>query len=240
MLKDSGNNHAFRSIFNTIFVLTNAHIQQEADHDELESAKAEMGKVREENERLKLFLARIVKDYQDLQMHFLHVIQKEETKKKTVDTRSTAEHQGTISAEADELVSLSLGRTSSTASTHDHQLRKDNQEMMKKTSRDNDDEVMNEAGLALELGCGSFEPAAYDHDTMKVHSSSENNSSAHGDPKEDEVTEIRPPRKMLKTRDDDVSQQLTHLKKARVSVRARCDAPTVSTTNTFDFNLTLI
>ncbi|KAL6192735.1 hypothetical protein ACLB2K_033821 [Fragaria x ananassa] len=204
--------------------------KQEADHDELESAKAEMGKVREENERLKLFLARVVKDYQDLQMHFLHIIQKEETKlKKTVDTSSTAEHEGTISAEADELVSLSLGRTSSTASTHDHQLRKDNHEMMmKKTSRDNDDEVMNEAGLALELGRRSFEPAACDQDTMKVHSSSENNSSAHGDPKEDEVTAIWPPSKMLKTREDDVSQQLTHLKKARVSVRARCDAPTLN------------
>lgn len=202
---------------------------QEAD-DELELAKAEMGEVREENKRLKVLLSQIVKDYQELQMHFLDVIQKEETNKKSMDTSSTADHQGTVSAEADELVSLSLGRTSSSTSTHDHQLRKDHHEMMKKTSRDDDYGVMNEAGLALELGCRSFEPAAADHETMKVNSSSEINSSA-ADPKEDEVTKIWPPGKMLKTRDDDVSQQQTHLKKARVSVRARCDAPTVSTIN---------
>ncbi|PRQ40836.1 putative transcription factor WRKY family [Rosa chinensis] len=199
---------------------------QEAD-DELELAKAEMGEVREENKRLKVLLSQIVKDYQELQMHFLDVIQKEETNKKSMDTSSTADHQGTVSAEADELVSLSLGRTSSSTSTHDHQLRKDHHEMMKKTSRDDYYGVMNEAGLALELGCRSFEPAAADHETMKVNSSSEINSSA-ADPKEDEVTKIWPPGKMLKTRDDDVSQQQTHLKKARVSVRARCDAPTLN------------
>ncbi|XP_061990583.1 WRKY transcription factor 72B-like [Rosa rugosa] len=200
--------------------------KQEAD-DELELAKAEMGEVREENKRLKVLLAQIVKDYQELQMHFLDVIQKQETNKKSMDTSSTADHQGTVSAEADELVSLSLGRTSSSTSTHDHHLRKDHHEMMKKTSRDDDYGVMNEAGLALELGCRSFEPAAADHETTKVNSSSEINSSA-ADPKEDEVTKIWPPSKMLKTRDDDVSQQQTHLKKARVSVRARCDAPTLN------------
>lgn len=194
---------------------------------ELESAKAEMGEVREENERLKVLLSRIVKDYQDLRMHFFDVIKKEETNKKSMDTSTTAE--------ADELVSLSLGRTLSTSSTHDHQPRKDHHEIMKKNSKDDDNEVMNEAGLALELGCRSFEPAAaVDHEPIKVNSSSENNSSG-GDPKEDEVTEIWPPSKMLKTRDDDVSQQQTHLKKARVSVRARCDAPTVSARNSQTF-----
>lgn len=201
---------------------------QEAD-DELESAKAEMGEVREENERLQVLLSRIVKDYQDLQMHFLDVIQKEETIKKSMDTSTTAE--------ADELVSLSLGRTSSTTSTNDHQPRKDHHEIMKKNSKDDDNcnEGMNETGLALELGWRSFEPAAaVDHEPMKVNSSSENNISA-GNPKEDEVTETWPPSKMLKTRDEDVSQQQTHLKKARVSVRARCDAPTVSARNSQTF-----
>ncbi|XP_050375196.1 WRKY transcription factor 72A-like [Argentina anserina] len=203
--------------------------KQEAADVELMSARAETGEVREENERLKVLLARTMKDYQNLQMHFLDIIQKEKRKKGTMDTSSSADHQGTVPAEPDELVSLSLGRTSSstTSSSHEHYLRKDHHEIVKKTSRDSNDEVMHEPGLALELGCRSSEPAATDHETMKVNSSSEYNSSV-GDPKEDEVAEIWPPSKMLRTRDDDVSQQLTHLKKARVSVRARCDTPTLN------------
>ncbi|CAB4264560.1 unnamed protein product [Prunus armeniaca] len=195
--------------------------------DELQSAKAEMGEVKEENERLKLLLSRIVRNYQSLQMHFHGLLQKDEEAKKSMDPSSSARDQSNEQdEEADELVSLSLGRSSST-----DQPRKD--EQMKKIShfskngKGDDEEGLNGAGLALELGC-RFEPAADQSTEVVMKNSSSDNSC--GDPKEDDPTEIWPPSKTSKTTrsgDDDVSQQ-THLKKARVSVRVRCDAPTMN------------
>lgn len=194
--------------------------------DELQSAKAEMGEVREENERLKLLLSRIVRNYQSLQMNFLGLLQKDEEAKKSMDPSSSARDQSNEQDEdADELVSLSLWRSSSTDQPRKDEQTKKNSHFSKNGKGD-DEEGLNGAGLALELGC-RFEPAADQSTEVVMKNSSSHNSC--GDPKEDDPTEIWPPSKTLKTTrsgDDEVSQQ-THLKKARVSVRARCDAPTV-------------
>ncbi|XP_068333482.1 WRKY transcription factor 72A-like isoform X2 [Pyrus communis] len=192
--------------------------------DELQSAKAEMVEATEENERLKLLLYQISKDYQSLRMHFHGLLQNGgETKKCTDTSSSTAldltHEQNT--EEADDLVSLSLGRTSSSIDQprKDGRIKKISQLSSSTNGKDDDDDngMLNGAGLALELGC-KFEPAA---------DQSTNNSS--GGPKEDDLAEIWPPSKTLKTtrsRDDEASQQ-THSKKARVSVRVRCDDHTI-------------
>ncbi|XP_050120087.1 WRKY transcription factor 72A-like isoform X1 [Malus sylvestris] len=189
--------------------------------DELQSAKAEMVEATEENERLKLLLSQISKDYQSLQMHFHGLLQNGgETKKCTDTSGSTAldltHEQNTEEAD---LVSLSLGRTSSSIvqPRKDGRIKKISQLSTNGKDDDDDNGMLNGAGLALELGC-KFEPAA---------DQSTDNSS--GGPKEDDLAEIWPPSKTLKTtrsRDDEVSQQ-THLKKARVSVRVRCDDHTI-------------
>ncbi|XP_077233402.1 WRKY transcription factor 72A-like [Tasmannia lanceolata] len=179
-------------------------------HDQLESAKAEMGEVREENERLKMILARIVKDYQSLQMQFYDIVQQEQAKKCT-ENASTDEE-----IEEPELVSLSLGTSSS-----GHK----KEEKMNSCSKGKEDEQMKE-GLTLGLDC-KFEESNSGQIDPPLNPSPENSSE---EVKEDEVGEPWPPSKILKTLrsgDDEVSQQ-THVKKARVSVRARCETPTMN------------
>ncbi|KAF8399427.1 hypothetical protein HHK36_015292 [Tetracentron sinense] len=180
---------------------------QKDQEDQLESAKASIGEVREENERLKTTLARIVKDYQSLQMHFFDILQQEEAKKST-DTTTTREEM-----EEPEFVSLSLGRISS-----------EPKEKISNVSKTKEDEKLKE-GLALGLDC-KFD-VSNPGPTEPVSNRSPENSSE--EPKEEEVRETWPPGKILKTMrsgDDEVPQQ-PPVKKARVCVRARCDTPTM-------------
>ncbi|KAK3026629.1 hypothetical protein RJ639_040656 [Escallonia herrerae] len=165
--------------------------------DQLKSAKAKMSAVREENEKLKLVLSKITKDYQLLQMHFKKSVQQELPMK-------SARHK---EEEEPELVYLSLGRCGSSE--------------LKKA--DSNSKVRKEdgkvgQGLALGLDC-RFDPSP--------NSSPPNNFNESMD---EEPTETRPHKKSLMTarsEDDDVSQQ-NPMKKARVSVRAICNAPTMN------------
>lgn len=190
--------------------------------DKLESAKAEMGEVREENERLKTTLARIVREYQSLQLQFYSIVQQEQAKKSSETTASTGQE-----IEESELVSLSLRTTSSGQKK---------EEKTAATSGKAKEEEQLKEGLTLGLDCkfeastsGAYEPPSIP--------SPENSFE---EPKECEVGEARPPSKILRTwrsGDDEVSQQ-TNVKKARVSVRARCDTPTVCI-NSFNNNTVL-
>ena len=177
-----------------------------------------MDEVKEENERLKMLLARIAKDYQSLKMHFFDILQQEEAKS-TTDTASGSDHQA---KEEPELVSLSLGLASTDqAKKHD----KKNSNL----SNDGQDNERLNGQLSLRLDC-RFEPSSNEADRRNNIASS--NNSFEEVLKEDESTGIWPPSKVLKTArsttgDDEVLQQ-NPLKKARVSVRARCDTPTVS------------
>ncbi|KAL4376613.1 hypothetical protein GQ457_02G019760 [Hibiscus cannabinus] len=162
------------------------------EEDELESAKAEMGEVKEENERLKKMLEKIQENYKSLQLSFSEILQQGATKKST---------SSLVSSEP-ELVSLSLGTstpmdgkpTSSIKSKHDPEIIP-----------------------ALTLGLDS-----------KSQLSSPGTSSE-DQAKEDGAAETWPPSKIQKTttRNGDEDQQ-NHVKRARVSVRARCDAPTMN------------
>ncbi|XP_052180666.1 WRKY transcription factor 72A-like [Diospyros lotus] len=164
--------------------------------DQLESAKAEMGEVKEENQRLRTFLNQIMKDYQTLQMQY-HDIMGQEAKE----------------TDESELVSLSLGRTSSDTG-------KDNEKPTKGKEDEKDEE-----GLALGLDCKFEASKTATTETNSLKRSPENSSEV-----KEEAGESWPPQKVAKTmknEEDEVSQQ-NPVKKARVSVRVRCNTPTMN------------
>lgn len=182
------------------------HVQD----DQLESARAEMGEARDENQRLKIYLDRIVKDYRTLQMKFHDITDQQEETKKSTDP--VDDHQG---SEHHELVSLTLGRISS-------EPKRDGKSCKTSSQGENHDKK----SLSLGLDC-TFEASKSDTNEGLPNLSSVN---SFGEPKE-EAGEAWQRSKALKTMrggDDEVIMQQNPAKKARVSVRARCDTPTVS------------
>ncbi|KAL5724987.1 WRKY transcription factor [Ranunculus cassubicifolius] len=181
------------------------------DDEELASAKVEMDEVREENERLKTILAQIRKDYHSLQMHFFEIVQNEQGDKKSVDPTPMHEE------EEQELISLCLGRSSSESKKDEKSITIANKSKMDKDFKE---------GLALGLDCKFEGIDGGATDPVLIRSPED----SFGEAKEEEVGEQWPPSKVLKTMrtgEDDVSQQ-PPVKKARVSVRARCDTPTMN------------
>ncbi|ONK80864.1 uncharacterized protein A4U43_C01F22610 [Asparagus officinalis] len=178
---------------------------------QLESTKAEMGEVREENERLKALLAKIVKDYQSLQMHFFDIVQQEQAKKPSEPPPPPPPPPASTYTEEPELVSLSLGTSSSL-----------NKKEEKVTSKRKSTEQIEE-GLTLGLTNSPNEPVS---SNMSPSNSVDNDQG-----KEEEPGEPWPPSKILKSlrngADVEEGLQQAHVKKTRVSVRARCDAPTM-------------
>ncbi|KAM4110094.1 hypothetical protein ACJW30_03G168600 [Castanea mollissima] len=189
---------------NTVDLLSRRKNQE----DQLKLAEAEMGEVKEENERLKMLLEKTVKEYQSLQMQFVDILQQEAKSKDTVPSHQAKEEP--------ELVSLSLGITSTEPKKED---KKNN------SFRNGQEEEKLNGALSLGLQDYRFEPSSAEH----VRNTSCSNNSFE-EQKEEEPTEIWPPSKILKTMkigDDEVSQQ-SQVKKTRVSVRARCDTPTMN------------
>ncbi|OIT31789.1 PREDICTED: probable WRKY transcription factor 61 [Nicotiana attenuata] len=190
---------------------------QKEQNDQLASAKVEMREVMEENQRLRMHLDRIMKDYRNLQMQFHDIAQKEA--EKSSSTVNTTHHES--DQEADQLVSLCLGRTSSDMKT---------EELSKIFSKDkahynNDEEEYKAGGLTLGLDC-KFEMSAK---TTPTTESSPVNLSPENSLEEtkEENGETNKILKTMRNGDDDVSQQ-NPTKRARVSVRVRCDAPTMN------------
>lgn len=175
-----------------------------------------MDEVKGENERLKLLLARIAKDYQTLQMHFFDILQQEKTR--YTDTASSNQPKD---QEPEVLISLSLGITSI-----DQEVGKDEKKNSNLSNGRLENEKLSSTGeLSLGLDCIS-EPSS----TENMRNASSKNSIAQELKEDQQPTEIWPPNKLLKTvrsGDDEVLEQ-GPLKKTRVSVRARCDTPTVS------------
>ncbi|CAL9126733.1 unnamed protein product [Musa acuminata var. zebrina] len=171
----------------------------------LESTKAEMVEVREENERLKMILTQITEDYQSLS----DIVRREQAKKPIKNTPADDE-------EVEETISLRLGTSSS------GQRKEDKMKIV--TGKDSE-----RFGGCLTLGLNmKFEGS---DDSLKepvLNLSSDNSSEELKE--EDTGAEPWPPSKAAKSArngDDEVSQQPL-VKKARVSVRARCDGTTMN------------
>ncbi|XP_030531180.1 WRKY transcription factor 72A-like [Rhodamnia argentea] len=198
----------------------------ERDQDPLKSARAEMGEVREENHRLKTYLERIMKEYKTLQMQFFDIVKPDQEQKKPSDdealTNGNDDRQQ--SEESEELVSLSLGRaTSSQRSEKDYEGKLS---FLENISKDQD--------LGLSLNCKLSDASRM----SLLESWPRNNNNRKSSPatsfedhRKEGAGETWAPSRVLKTMrssgDDEVSQQ-NPVKKARVSVRARCDTATMN------------
>ncbi|RWW63952.1 hypothetical protein BHE74_00028853 [Ensete ventricosum] len=167
-----------------------------------------IGGVGEESEGQKEFLPGSVTSSHPTQMHYFGIGKKEEVKE-PFDS----------DAEESELVSLSLG-------TRESRLRRE--EKAKNTSSDRCRRDELEEGLSLGLECKMEAPASRqlgkplpdldaDHDSFE-----EPKNEGSGEP-----WPLSRRTQISRNEDEGVSPQHT-LKRARVSVRARCDAPTMS------------
>ncbi|RRT71228.1 hypothetical protein B296_00027843 [Ensete ventricosum] len=174
----------------------------------MESTVVKIGGVGAESEGQKEFLPGSVTSSHPTQMHYFGIGKKEEVKE-PFDS----------DAEESELVSLSLG-------TRESRLRRE--EKAKNTSSDRCRRDELEEGLSLGLECKTEAPASRqlgkplpdldaDHDSFE-----EPKNEGSGEP-----WPLGRRTQISRNEDEGVSPQHT-LKRARVSVRARCDAPTVS------------
>nr|USN24498.1 WRKY transcription factor [Panax notoginseng] len=197
--------------------------------NELELAKTEMDKVRQENQRLKMYLDQMMKDYKNLQNQF-HKIVHQEAPMKSTDTITNDQQ---MAAEEPEFVSLSLGRSSSSEirmrDDHDQKHRKVESEL------NHIEQDKEEDGLGLGLDC-KFEVTAPSVPNKSGRAESSANPSLEEEVKEETGERILPSQKIMKTMrstgddddDDEVISQQNPAKRARVSVRVRCDTPTMN------------
>ncbi|GKC56811.1 WRKY DNA-binding protein 72 [Tanacetum coccineum] len=105
-----------------------------------------MGEVKEENQRLRAHLDQIMKDYQTLQKKFQDIIhqQEQESTPTTINVNAIKQNEEPQINDESELVSLSLGRTSSI-------------DIVKKDKRSTTPPTKSAEGLGLGLECGKFE-----------------------------------------------------------------------------------
>ncbi|KAK7394524.1 hypothetical protein VNO78_15053 [Psophocarpus tetragonolobus] len=182
-----------------------------AKEDKFKSAETEMGEVKEENERLKTMLERVEKDYHSLQLRFFDILNKDVSKKGAVaDTSTSHDHE----TEEPVLVSLCLGRTP--------------REPMKEAMIENSNKPKEkDVGTNLTLGLDSKHMLSMAMALEVVSDLSPTMSSE--EPKEVEAEgtlSTNQPAKVINL-NEDISDQMP-AKRARVSVRARCDTPTMN------------
>ncbi|KAI7725202.1 hypothetical protein M8C21_015160 [Ambrosia artemisiifolia] len=166
-----------------------------------------MGEVRAENQRLRLHLDQIMKEYQTLQKKFQDTFHQQQQQTSNAINHNNEESE---TNDESELVSLSLGRTSST-------------ELVKKDKRSSTPPTKSGEGLDLGLECGKFELSSATQAESSVVPSPDNSLE---EAKDEGVTQ-KPSTPKRKGDDQEVLQQ-NPAKKTRVSVRVRCDTPTMN------------
>ncbi|CAN6215142.1 unnamed protein product [Urochloa humidicola] len=203
---------------------TDLKAHNKVQEDKLASTKAEMGEVREENKRLKTMLSRIVEDYRSLQLHFHDVVQQGQAKKLADPTIFVP-----TDIEEPEFVSLSLGTS---ASMHK---KEEKSSVSEGKGREDSMTIKETGGLSLGLSdckVGATNNAKIQPDVLTL--SPEGSSEDAKDDAMEAADQQWPPSKTLKNlrsagaeAEDDIGP-LQQGKKARVSVRARCDTPTMN------------
>jgi hypothetical protein len=227
-----------------------AGINTKQEERRLEAARAEMGEVREENERLKSMLSRIVSQYQSLQMHFLDVVKVQEqasSAAKAENKLPVAPAPTTDDDGPDDLVSLSLGTRANSGGGGAASRRKGHERSSSSsgtademTTAAADDEGHHQLSLGLGLARGSGlsastapmddDKASHASATPVLNLSSDSSGSADDDNARPAMQAAAgtarksPSAGVGDGADDEVQQQP---KKARVSVRVKCDTPTV-------------
>lgn len=195
--------------------------------DKLEATKAEMGEVREENERLKTLLSHIVRDYQSLQTHFQDAV-------KVKQQPSVADKLPAASAPAptaDDLVSLSLGSGGYSRPKGAHQ------RSLSSSSSGTETDPADQLSLGLSSRRstdGDDRQAARLSATPLMNLSSDSSADDTAAPGHELPAAACPPATKARKSpgagvdgaDDEVLQQ--QAKKARVSVRVKCDTPTMN------------
>lgn len=196
--------------------------------NELESAKTQMHEVREENQRLRTYLDKMMKDYQALQTQFNNIVHERESANKSTFNRALSHQEhGKQKHETPEFdVSLSLGRSSNSnerkrdGDDHKHSSSPKKAETSTKSTVEQD----KEEGLRLGLDCRFDVQPSVVHSKVGLAESSPENSL-------DDVKEVDAekwaPQKSEKAPEDDEAAHQNPAKKARVSVRVRCDTPTM-------------
>ncbi|PWA39515.1 WRKY DNA-binding protein 72 [Artemisia annua] len=191
------------------------HDCEQEDEKQFELTKAEMGEVKEENQRLRVHLDQIMKDYQTLQKKFQDIIhhQQQETPT-TINANAIKQNEEPQINDESELVSLSLGRTSS-------------MDIVKKDKRSTTPPTKSAEGLDLGLECGKFEISSTTQAESSINLSPDNSLEEAKDEAGETWTPQKPPTPKRSGDDQEVSQQ-NPVKKTRVSVRVRCDTPTMN------------
>ncbi|KAG6489300.1 hypothetical protein ZIOFF_050569 [Zingiber officinale] len=200
--EDEGQHNLIAHVDHYLFCF-DFHVQEE----QLRSTKAEMGQVKQENEKLKSILAQMVSSYQLLHKNYSNYVEQGKPKPPTVEGKVEEE-------EEHDLVSLRLGTSSSTAGQKKpEEIIINNNNNNNNNSKDHDDsasEKEKETDLTLGLdfkidGLNNPSPENSFEESTKAPKDSPKNSSE----------------------EDELASQQPQVKKARVSVRARCDTPTV-------------
>ncbi|KAL2546878.1 putative WRKY transcription factor 72 [Forsythia ovata] len=196
-------------------------LESEKKEDHLKSAKAKMDAVKEDNERLKLTLSQILKDYHSLKMHFRSIAgQEEPTLQENTPTPPTEFFQPASLLESpmeeeSKLVSLTLGRFSSVD---------EKREEKRNNNEKNHEEHGKLDGLELGLDCkfhlGSIE-------VMKNPSPENSFDESKEDEQNNNTCTANKGLKTARSGDDENLLQ-NPLKKPRVSIRATCDTQTMN------------
>ncbi|VAH98127.1 unnamed protein product [Triticum turgidum subsp. durum] len=206
------------------FLQNQSSAKEEAQEDKIASTRAEMGEVRKENERLKTMLSWMVEDHRSLQKQFDVFHQQGRGKNLAV---GSPEHTSPTDGVKDpRFFALGLGTSASTSTSRQNL----GEEIRTGTNNPDGKGV----SLGLSSGCKAVDAAGQSE--MKVQPDvltlSPGGSSEEDAATETTTTSSKAAKNPRSTgggaeAEEEVAQQPL-AKKARVSVRARCDTPTMN------------